>query len=93
MVKIKEKMEGEYKKVINESKCDLIYKNWPYYYLKDLKVINKVPKVIADDRILSKLRNMRQALMVSTIKKQCRLNKETVFGLPAVSCQKWTKSN
>jgi hypothetical protein len=47
-------MEGTYQKVIDESKCRIKLTN-----LLDLKLINKVPEVVADHRILSKFRKIR----------------------------------
>ena len=50
-----------------------------------MKMIDKVPKVIADSRILVKFRKIRNARLQTTIEKQCRLSKDTVYGLKNVS--------
>ena len=48
--------------------------------------------MVADHRILNKFRTIRNALKVSTIKKQCRLSKETVFSLPTLMKQNDAKA-
>ena len=87
MVKLKGMMEVEYQKVIDDSKYSATL-----MYVLDLKQISQVPELVADHRILNKFRTIRNALIVSTIKKQCRLSKETVFSLPTLMKQNYVKA-